>query len=228
MKTMKTVLAGGVMVMGAAMGAQAYEAGDWIVRAGAATVAPNDSSSTVELNGAPVVAGGEVRVDSDTQLGLTGTYMFTPSIGLGLLAATPFQHDITANSKLAGALGTNKVGSTEQLPPTLTVQYYFNNSSIVTPYVGLGLNYTTFFHTSVDNSLETALGGHSSLELSDSWGLAAEGGVDVSLGNNWMLNATVWYIDIDTQATIKSPAGKVKTDVAIDPWVYMVGVGYKF
>jgi outer membrane protein len=228
MKAMKTMLVGGVVLMGAAMGAHAYEAGDVILRAGAATVAPNDSSSTVKLNGAPVVAGGEARVGNDTQLGLTGTYMFTPSVGLGLLAATPFNHDITANGKLAGALGTNKIGSTEHLPPTLTAQYFFNNSSIVTPYVGVGVNYTTFFHNNVDSSLETALGGHSSMKLSDSWGLAAQGGMDVSLGNNWLLNASVWYIDIDTQATINSPAGKVKTDVKIDPWVYMVGVGYKF
>ncbi|HQQ62330.1 MAG TPA: OmpW family outer membrane protein [Pseudomonadales bacterium] len=227
MKAMKTVLVGGVMLMGAAMGAQAYEAGDWIVRAGAATVVPNDSSSVVKLNGAPAVAGGEVRVSNNTQLGLTGTYMFTPNVGVGLLAATPFKHDITANDKLS--VVSHDIGSTEHLPPTLTAQYYFNNSSVVTPYVGLGLNYTTFFHTDVDPKLEAALGGHSSMKLSDSWGLAAEAGMDVSLGNNWLLNASVWYIDIDTQATITSSAGnKVKTDVTIDPWVYMVGVGYKF
>lgn len=228
MNMMKKMVMGSVVLMGAAMGAQAYEAGDLIVRGGAATVAPNDSSSDVTLNGAPVpTTGSEVRVDSDTQLGLTATYMVTPSVGVELLAATPFRHNITANSTLSAV--SHDIGSTEHLPPTLTAQYYFNNSSIVTPYVGLGLNYTTFFHTDVDSGLETALGGHSTMKLSDSWGLAAEGGLDVKLSDNWLLNAAVWYIDIDTTATITSTAGnKVKTDVKIDPWVYMVGVGYKF
>jgi outer membrane protein len=47
-----------------------------------------------------------------------------------------------------------------------------------------------------------------------------------------MLNASVWYVDIDTKASVDGPSalsvGKTKVDVDIDPWVYMVGVGYKF
>ncbi len=227
MSIMKKAVVGGVVLMGVAMGAQAAnKAGDIIVRGGAATVAPNDSSSDVQLNGATLVSGGEVRVDNNTQLGLTATYMVTDNVGVGLLAATPFKHKITSNNKLDAVSGD--IGSTEHLPPTLTAQYYFNNTSAWTPYVGLGLNYTTFFHTEVDSELEGVLGGHSTLDLEDSWGLAAEAGVDVDLGSNWLLNAAVWYIDIDTEATIKRSGVRVTSDVKIDPWVYMVGVGYKF
>jgi outer membrane protein len=47
-----------------------------------------------------------------------------------------------------------------------------------------------------------------------------------------MLNAAVWYVDIDTQATLDGPSalsvGRTKVNVDVDPWVYMVGVGYKF
>jgi outer membrane protein len=228
MSMMTKLMVGCVVCMSAAMGAQAYEAGDWIVRGGAATVEPNDSSSTVQLNNAAVATDGRAEVNSNTQLGVTVAYMLTPNVGVELLAATPFKHKITANGSLAGALGNNDLGSTEQLPPTLSAQYYFNNSSGITPYAGLGLNYTTFFHETVDSDMEAALGGHSTLEVQDSWGLAAEAGVDIDLGSNWLLNAAIWYIDIDTTATFTTPAGKVKTDVDVDPWVYMVGVGYKF
>ena len=51
------------------------------------------------------------------------------------------------------------------------------------------------------------------------------------LGEHWALNAGVWYIDIDTTATVTlKDAGdsKVRFDVDIDPWVYNVGIAYKF
>ena len=71
--------------------AQAYEAGDVIVRAGAATVDPQEDSSALKLNGATL--GGQATVDSDTQLGLTGTFMLTDVVsvteyaGIGVLGA---------------------------------------------------------------------------------------------------------------------------------------------
>lgn len=232
MSIIKNVVVGSVACMGFAMGAQAYEAGDFIVRAGAVTVDPNTSATTPKLNGAPLY-GANVDVGSDTQLGLTVAYMITPDIGVELLAASPFQHDIRGNLGTKAALGTNDLGSTKQLPPTLSLQYYFNNSSIFTPYIGAGLNYTKFWDEDAGSSLNTTLGGNVSLDLDNSWGLAAEGGVDVKVSDNWLLNAAVWYIDIDTTATYTVRSGalagaRVKSDVNLDPWVYMVSAGYKF
>ena len=232
MNTMKQLVVGSMACMGFAMSAQAYEAGDVIVRVGAATVAPNESATTPTLNGTPL-AGTDVSVDSDTQIGLNVVYMVTADIGVEVLAATPFQHDIGGNTAVAGALGTQDLGGTKQLPPTVTAQYYFNNASPVTPFIGIGVNYTWFFDEDAGSDLDTTLGGDVDLDLENSWGLAARAGLDVDLGNNWLLNAGVWYIDIDTDATytVKSGAlagSKVKSSVDIDPWVYMASVGYKF
>ncbi len=67
------------------------------------------------------------------------------------------------------------------------------------------------------------------LSLDDSWGLSLQVGLDYHINDKWLLNAAVWNLDIETTATIKTAnLGKIKTDVDIDPWVYMVGVGYKF
>lgn len=232
MSMMKKAMAGGLVLAAASMGAQAYEAGDWIVRAGVATVAPNESASTPTLNGVPL-AGTDVNVDSDAQIGLNVVYMATSNIGIELLAATPFQHSIGGNAGIAAALGTNDLGETKHLPPTLSAQYYFNNSSPLTPYVGLGVNYTWFFSEDAGNDLDNTLGGDVDLDLENSWGLAGQIGVDLDLGNNWLLNASAYYIDIDTEATYSVKSGaltgaKVRSDVDIDPWVYMVSVGYKF
>ncbi len=40
-----------------------------------------------------------------------------------------------------------------------------------------------------------------------------------------LLNAALWYIDIDTTVEV---ANALKVDVAVDPWVYMLGIGMKF
>lgn len=212
-------------VMGGASSASAYQAGDVIARVGAVTVQPHEDSSDVTLNGTAL--GANVGLDNDTQLGLAVTYMVHERVGIELLAATPFSHNVSGSGALAG-LGINDVASVKHLPPTLSAQYYFADPACkVQPYVGLGVNYTVFFDEDASSELEGVLG-KSSVELDDSVGLAGEIGLDAQFDDHWALNVAMWYVDIDTTADIKTPAGRVKTDVEVDPLVYMVGVAYKF
>jgi outer membrane protein len=213
----------GIAVLSALMSANvlAHSEGDFIVRVGAATVSPNDSSGDV-LD----TAGAEFSVDSNTQLGLTLGYMFTDNISFEVLAATPFSHSISTNF---GGLG--EIADTKHLPPTFMVQYYFGDSeSDFRPYVGAGINYTVFFDESLNSKAKAA--GLSDLSLDDSWGLAANVGMDYMINDNWFLNASVWYADIGTTAKYKHTAGatttQYSTDVDIDPWVFMIGGGYNF
>lgn len=179
----------------------AYEPGDIVLRIGAAQVNPTG-------NGLNVTGVGHLDVDDNTQLGLSTSYMLTKNVGVAVLAATPFKHDITLN----GA----KIGDTKHLPPTVTLQYHFDTGSAFRPYVGAGINYTKFF------SENSSLG---SLDLDESFGLAAEAGFDYALNDRWALNAAMWYADIDSTATLNG--GKLG-DVEIDPMVYMLGASYRF
>lgn len=202
--------------------ANAFEAGDIIVRAGAVTVDPQEDSSALEVNGTPL--GGKATLNSDTQLGLNFMYMATSNIGIELLAATPFSHEVGV--KGLGALD-GKLADIKHLPPTLSAVYYpLDKSSAFQPYVGLGINYTMFFDEDLTSAREAQT--FNNLELDDSWGLAYQLGMDYMLTDNVMLNAQVRYIDIDTTATTYLGAAKVDVDVDVDPFVYMVGLGYKF
>jgi outer membrane protein len=96
------------------------------------------------------------------------------------------------------------------------------------PYAGVGINYTKFFEEDVASELEGIVGAGGKLKLDDSWGVAFELGMDYALSDRWVVNAAVWYIDIDTDAKFNFPGAEVKTKVDIDPLVYMVGIGYKF
>ena len=216
--------------------ALAHDAGDILLRVGAATVFTNTDSGAV--SGLPDgVNNATVDVDNNTQVGITAAYMFTENIGLELLAATPFSHSATGEGDIAGV----EVGKTKHLPPTLTAQYYFGGKdSTFNPYVGVGVNYTLFFDEEVNqnlvntvNTLPTiiALGGVNSMDmdLDNSFGLAAEVGVDIKVAENWYVNAALWYIDIDTTATLTTDLGTIhEVDVSLDPWVLNVAIAYKF
>lgn len=218
-------IAGGALL--GATSASAHEAGDLIVRAGIASVQPKDSSTELALNGS-AIGGSEAGVGGNEQLGITFTYMLDNHFGLELLVATPFEHDISAQTGALG-LGTVDAGSTKHLPPTLTLQYFpLDPSSKFQPYVGVGVNYTTFFEEDVAGDLQGVLG-NGSLKLDDSFGLSAQVGVDYQITDKLLLNAAVRYIDIDTEATFSFDSGnELKTDVAIDPVVSMISLSYKF
>jgi outer membrane protein len=208
--------------------AQAHQAGDIIVRAGAITVDPHEDSGNIDHAVLGKVAGSGATLNSDTQLGLNFAYMVTDNFGIELLAATPFSHDVGVKGMPGAFAGLNgKLGSLKHLPPTISAVYYpLDKSSAFQPYVGVGINYTWFFDTELSSEAEAK--GFRGLDMKDSWGLAGQIGMDYMLTDNLMLNAQVRYIDIDTTGTTHLAGDKVKVDVDVDPFVYMVGLGYKF
>lgn len=221
----KNILAIAIAAVVTAPVAYAHKQGDFIVRAGATTVAPDDSSSSIIAGGADLGVG--VRVDSNTQLGLNLAYFFTDNINVELLAATPFTHDV--DFSVTDPLGTGtRLGEVTHLPPTVTVNYYFNDAaSVFQPYVGAGLNYTLFFDEEFTGANRDA--GLGKLSLDNSFGLAAQVGMDYMLDKQWHINASVRWIDIDTEASFNvGTADGAVGDIQIDPWVYTVSVGYTF
>ena len=110
----------------------------------------------------------------------------------------------------------------------MTANYYFNDaSSAFQPYVGAGINYTFIFDEEFTGANETA--GLSDLSLDNSFGLSAQIGMDYQIDKKWHVNASVRYIDIDTEATFKvGEASGTVNDIEIDPWVYTLSVGYTF
>ncbi|RTR34415.1 outer membrane protein OmpW [Shewanella atlantica] len=206
------LIAAALLSTGFASSVSAHQAGDIIVRAGVAVVAPNESSQDVAGN-------GEFGVDDNTQLGLNFGYMLTDNIGIELLAASPFTHDISLD-------GIGKIAETKHLPPTLVAQYYFGSAdSKLRPYIGAGVNFTNFFDNEFTNDLDGAL---TDLSLGNSWGLAAQVGLDYQINKNWLVNASVWYAQISTDVDFNLGGDAVTIETDIDPWVYMVSVGYTF
>ena len=181
--------------------AQAHDQGDWLLRFGITYVEPKSNNSEL------------VSVDGAASFTPNIAYMLTQNWSLELLAAWPFEHDIDL-------VGGPRVASTKHLPPTFTVNYHFLPGAGFQPYVGAGFNYTLFF----DEKTVGPLAG-TDLDLDSSWGLSAQVGADINLGEKWLLNLNVRWIDIDTDAKLDgAPLGTVE----IDPVVYSANLGFRF
>ncbi|RKP47697.1 OmpW/AlkL family protein [Pararobbsia silviterrae] len=138
------------------------------------------------------------------------TYMFTDAIGAELILATS-RHDLTSD------LGN--LGKVSVLPPTLTLQYHFNDAGRIRPYVGAGINYTLFYH----NSLSVA--GQGVDITNHSFGPALQAGVDYAISDKWFVNLDVKKIWIHTDASLgDTDLGRLR----IDPWIVGFGIGRKF
>jgi outer membrane protein len=177
--------------------AQAAVDSPWLVRAGISQVEPKSNNGSL---------GGGVAVDRQIGPSLNVAYFFSPNIAVDVLGALPFEHDIS--------IGGVHAGSTKHVPPTVTLQYHFLPDAAVQPFVGVGANYTFF--------TDEKLGG---VKLKDSFGAAAQIGIDVPINQQWRVGFDARYIVIDTTAKL---GGVDIGDVHIDPMVYSLNMGYRF
>jgi outer membrane protein len=197
----------------------AAKAGDVLVRLRAIAVVPNESSGPV----LPTFPGGSVGVGHSVMPEIDFTYMATDNIGFELIAATT-RHGLSGQGSLSGL---PDLGHTWVLPPTLTLQYHFAPAAKVRPYVGAGVNYTIFYGEGTSAELTSAIG-RTHLGLSNSFGWAAQAGMDFDLNEKFFLNVDVKYIDMSTKATLTTGALVNTVDVKINPIVVGVGIGMKF
>ena len=199
-------LSAAVLLALAASTASAQDAGTWVFKLGLHNVDPKSDNGSLANGALKADVGSEVRPT------ITGEYLFSPQWGVEVLASWPFRHEVSLNGV--------KAASVKHLPPTVSVQYHFNSAGKVSPFVGLGLNYTYFFGEHTTGPLQ----GHK-LALQDSFGAAAHAGVDFRFDDNWLFSVDARWMSIDSK--VKVDGASVGT-VHIDPIVYGVAIGRSF
>ncbi|WP_235839940.1 OmpW/AlkL family protein [Derxia lacustris] len=207
---LKTSLIAGLIAAGfAALPAQAAGDSPWLVRGRLLFMQTAEKSDAV-----PGVAQADaIRVASKVFPDFDISYFFTPNISAELVLTYPQIHDVELNG--------GKIGSLKHLPPTLLAQYHFDTGTAFVPYVGAGVNYTRIWGVTWDPAVKPL---NLSLE-NKSIGPALQIGADYKLDKVWSLNADIKYIKLESDL---SSNGKKISTVSLNPWLFGVGVGYRF
>ena len=181
-----------------------YEAGTLLLRARAVEVVP-DVSSTVSI-------GGKVSITDTTIPEADITYFFTDHWSVEAIAGTD-KHAIYYN-------GSTKLANVFLLPPTVTVQYHFDQIGPFKPYLGAGPNFTLFY--------DRSNGPLGKLKTTDNWGFALQAGADIPLTEDgrYFLNFDVKRLFLSTSASFSG--APVTAKVNINPWLIGSGVGIRF
>ena len=139
-------------------------------------------------------------------------YAFTKNLLAELVPTIPQKHDVYL-------AGVGKLGHLEHLPPTLSLVYEFANDGPIVPYVSGGLNFTW-----ITNKRLNVAGIH--LDLEDySLGLALGAGFVSRVSENWLFDASVKWIDLESDVL----AGGAKLTYAqLDPLLWSLGFSYQF
>jgi outer membrane protein len=175
----------------------------WQVRARAVNISPENKSDAFAT-----VAADSITVSDKTIPEIDISYYFTPNVSAELILTYPQKHDVMLN-------GTT-IGSFKHLPPTLTAKYHFTPDAKFSPYLGAGLNYTRISNVELPGNLDLSR---------NSFGFAVQAGVDYKLDKNWSLNLDIKKVQI--RSDLRSSGVKIST-VQVDPWLFGVGVGYRF
>jgi outer membrane protein len=138
---------------------------------------------------------------------LTLSYFFNKNIAVELFCCF---------AKHQAELNGSDVGDFWIFPPALTLQYHFDSMGAFKPYVGAGIQYIAPFDE------ESILG---NLEIEDALGFTLQAGVDIEIGQGWYLNADVKKTFIEHDIDLN---GSRLTTIDLDPWIFSLGVGYRF
>jgi outer membrane protein len=185
--------------------------GPWLVRLRAINIDPNPSNGS-----SGPLAGNSINISSTWAPEVDISYFFTPNIALELVLTYPQKHNVSVD-------GIGDIGSIKQIPPSLFAQYHFNTGTGFKPYVGAGL---TWFYITDNNLNVPGLGPILNVSKSN-LGFGLQVGVDYALTKNWYLNADVKYVWVDTKLTDNIGLG-IDTKLDVNPWVWGLGVGYRF
>jgi outer membrane protein len=122
-----------------------------------------------------------------------------------------------------------EISSARWFAPNALIEYvFFDDSHVLRPYVGIGVNYTALYDRDSTAAGNAASGGPTRLELPASVGPVATVGLNYQLPNHWSAAISYSASRVDSRLTAIT-AGVVRTThISFGPQTLVVAVGYSF
>lgn len=113
--------------------------------------------------------------------------------------------------------------------PTVLLNYVFlGDDSPVRPYIGVGVNYTTFYDRQSSAAGNAANGGPTRLSLTPSVGPAATVGLTYHVGGHWNTYISYSITRVDSNLTADTAGVIRRTRIKFGPQALVLAVGYSF
>jgi outer membrane protein len=121
------------------------------------------------------------------------------------------------------------IASARWISPTLLFEYNFlSDQSPIRPYLGVGVNYTTFHDRDSTAQGNAASGGPTRLSLTASVGPAVTGGLTYRITDRWHLHASYSWSQVKTNLTADTD-GFIRTSrISFGPQALVISGGYSF
>jgi outer membrane protein len=121
------------------------------------------------------------------------------------------------------------ISSARWIAPTLLFEYNFlPAASTWRPYLGVGVNYTTFYDRDSTAAGNAASGGPTKLSLTSSVGPVVTGGVTYRISDRWAAHASYSWSQVKTDLTADTDGVIRTTRISFGPQALIVSVGYSF
>jgi outer membrane protein len=145
-------------------------------------------------------------------------------------------HHFLAKIKGSGAATVGSVpydgqviSSARWISPTLLVEYNFLPvTAKLRPYIGVGVNYTTFYDRDSTAAGNAASGGPTRISLTASVGPAVTGGVTYRISDHWAMHASYGWSQVKTHFTGDTDGFERTSHISFSPQALIVSGGYSF
>jgi outer membrane protein len=189
-------------------------------------------STATDISGAYVPAGVNLKVRNVQTLYFAYVRKLTPDWDMELAAGLPPKTETEGKGPATlGSVPYNGVviSTAKWFAPTLLFNYnILSEGHKFRPYIGAGINYTTFYDRRSTPAGDAASGGPTKISLSRSIGPAATAGISYKPNANWGIFASYSVTRVNSHLTTNT-AGVVRTSsIKFGPQALVVSVGYAF
>jgi outer membrane protein len=185
-----------------------------------------------DISGPFVPSGVNLRLKAVETLYLAYVRRLTPDLSLELAAGwPPLTKTVGEGPATLGSVPYNGqvISTARWFAPSLLLDYsFFDESSLLRPYVGLGINYTHFYSRQSTAAGNAATGGPTSISLPDSVGPAGTVGIAYHPFERWSFYASYSASMVNSRLTADT-AGIIRTSyIHFWPAALVVSAGYSF
>lgn len=188
--------------------------------------------SADDLSGPYVPPGANIDAKNVETLYLGYVRRLTPHFAVEVsLGYPPQQKTVGKGPATLGSVPYDGqvIATARWIAPTVLLEYMFGSENAkLRPFIGAGVNYTTFYDRNSTAEGNAASGGPTKLSLTSSVGPAGTVGLAYNIANHWNAYASYSISQVKTHLTADTAGVIRKTDISFGPQALVVSVGYSF